>query len=90
MEYASDLMQDREADWQSRGMIGKQIAKIPRQFFFGAAGFSIGASLLLQLFGRKNESLFVGQWAPTFLVLGVYDELIRQRTAQNALRRTVH
>ena len=46
------------------------------------SGFIIGAfismiaSLILQLKGRKHESLFVGQWVPTLLLLGLYKRWI--------------
>jgi hypothetical protein len=30
----------------------------------------------LQFSGRQHESLFVGQWAPTFLILGLYNKLV--------------
>jgi len=29
--------------------------------------------------GRKNDALFVGQWAPTFLGLGVFSRLLGSR-----------
>ena len=54
-----------------------QMAKLPSDLFLWAALGSIGGSLLLQFSGRKEESLFVGQWAPTFLVLGLYNKLVK-------------
>jgi hypothetical protein len=27
---------------------------------------------------RKQNALFVGQWAPTFLLLGIYNKLVKQ------------
>jgi hypothetical protein len=27
--------------------------------------------------GKKEASLFVGQWAPTFLILGLYNKLVK-------------
>lgn len=58
-------------------MIEKQTAKLPSDAFLWAAGASIGGSLLLQALGKKKESLFVGQWAPTFLILGLYNKLVK-------------
>ena len=37
----------------------------------------MGVSLVLQISGKKEESLFVGQWAPSFLILGVYNKLVK-------------
>jgi len=28
--------------------------------------------------GKKHASTFVGQWAPTFLILGLYNTLVKQ------------
>ena len=57
--------------------IEEQTAKLPSDVFLWAAGASIAGSLLLQMSGKQHESLFVGQWAPTFLLLGVYNKLVK-------------
>jgi len=57
--------------------IEEQTAKLPSDLFLWAAGASIVASLAFQFTGRKNESLFVGQWAPTFLLLGLYNKIVK-------------
>jgi hypothetical protein len=57
--------------------IEQQTAKLPSDLFLWAAGGSIVGSLLLQCMGRKEESLFVGHWAPTFLILGLYNKLVK-------------
>lgn len=71
----------QEARQHSEGMVARgieqQTAKLPSDLFLWAAAASIGGSLLLQSIDRKNESLFVGQWAPTFLILGLYNKLVK-------------
>jgi len=57
--------------------IEQQTAKLPSDLFLWAAGGSIVGSLLLQCAGKQHESLFVGQWAPTFLILGLYNKLVK-------------
>jgi len=57
--------------------IEQQTAKLPSDLFLWAAGGSVIGSLLLQMGGRQHESLFVGQWAPTFLILGLYNKLVK-------------
>ena len=50
----------------------------------GFLELSIGAMALsagLMIAGRKNWANFVGQWAPTFLVLGVYNKLVKTFSA---------
>lgn len=57
--------------------IEEQTAKLPSDVFLWAAGASIIGSLALQFSGRKHESLFVGQWAPTLLILGLYNKIVK-------------
>ncbi len=57
--------------------IEKQTAKLPSDLFLWAAIGSMGVSLTLQLMGNKHKSLFVGQWAAPFLLLGMYNKLVK-------------
>jgi hypothetical protein len=57
--------------------IEQQTAKLPSDVFLWAAVGSIGASLVLQLMGKQQVSNFIGQWAPTFLLLGVYNKIVK-------------
>lgn len=58
-------------------MIEEQTAKMPSDTFLWAAGGSIFGSLILQAMGEEQKALFVGQWAPTFLLLGLYNKLVK-------------
>ncbi len=58
--------------------IESQTAKLPSDLFLWAAFGSIGLSLALKLAKKDNEALFVGQWPPTFLILGLYNKLVKQ------------
>lgn len=57
--------------------IEKQTAKLPSDTFLWLALGSIGISATLQLMGRKETSNFVGQWAPTMLILGLYNKVVK-------------
>ena len=57
--------------------IEDQTAKLPSDLFLWAAGASIVGSLVLLVSGRKEDALFVGQWAPTFLILGLYNKIVK-------------
>ena len=57
--------------------IERQTAKLPSDTFLWAAGASILGSLTLKFMGRDTDALFVGQWAPTFLLLGLYNKLVK-------------
>ena len=57
--------------------IEQQTAKLPSDVFLWAALGSIGASAVLQFMGKKNASLFVGDWVSPLLLLGVYNKIVK-------------
>ena len=57
--------------------IEQQTARIPSDAFLWAAGGAIAGSLTLRIMGRRNDALFVGQWAPVFLILGLYNKVVK-------------
>lgn len=57
--------------------IEEQTAKLPSDTFLWAAAGSIIGSLILQMMGRREQANFVGHWAPTFLILGLYNKLVK-------------
>ena len=57
--------------------IEQQTAKLPSDLFLWAAGASIVASAALKMAKRHRDSEFVGLWAPTFLLLGVYNKIVK-------------
>ena len=58
--------------------IENQTAKLPSDTFLWAAGAAIATSAALQMMGNKHASVFVGQWAPTLLILGLYNKIVKQ------------
>ena len=57
--------------------IERQTAKIPSDVFLWTAIGCMGVSLTLQLLGQKKLSLFIGQWPAPFLILGLYNKLVK-------------
>lgn len=57
--------------------IEQQTAKLPSDTFLWLAGGSIATSLTLKIMGRDKDALFVGQWVPTFLILGLYNKIVK-------------
>ncbi|MDN3550209.1 hypothetical protein [Mucilaginibacter aquaedulcis] len=57
--------------------IEKQTAKLPSDLFLWAALGSMAASLTLKIMAKKHTALFIGQWAAPFLLLGVYNKLVK-------------
>jgi hypothetical protein len=58
--------------------IEAQTAKLPSDTFLWASLVSMAASAALHFSGNQRASVFVGQWAPTLLILGVYNKLVKQ------------
>lgn len=58
--------------------IENQTKKIPSDVFLAIAVGGMALSLTLKLVGRKNDSLFVGQWVAPILIMGVYNKLVKQ------------
>ena len=57
--------------------IEEQTAKIPSDVFLWTAVGAIAVSLGLQIAGGKHRSLFFGQWVAPFLLLGIYNKLVK-------------
>ena len=78
----TDFMENSQKSEFREGSLAKRIetetAKIPSDVFLWAAIGSMAVSMSLQIAGKKNKSLFFGQWAGTFLLLGVYNKLVKQ------------
>jgi hypothetical protein len=68
--------------------IEQQTAKLPSDLFLWGAVASIAMSLVLQASGKRHASTFVGQWAPTVLILGLYNKLVKQLGSDEATRAT--
>jgi hypothetical protein len=80
--------------------IEEQTAKLPSDIFLWAAGAAIVASLGLQLIGSRRGILdmfrparaptatFVGMWAPTLLLLGIYNKIVKVAGSDRASQQT--
>ena len=66
---------EREGNFTST--IESQTSKIPSGGYLTAAIVSMVGSATLRLMGKDNWALFVGQWAPSFLILGLYNKLVK-------------
>jgi len=58
-------------------VIEQQTAKLPSDLFLFAALGSMGLSLFYHVLGRYDASRFVGMWAPTLLIMGVYNKIVK-------------
>lgn len=60
-------------------MIESETSKIPSVVFLGAALLAMGVSAALKCTRGKDDkdALFVGQWAAPFLILGIYNKIVK-------------
>ncbi len=57
--------------------IESQTARLPSDTWLWLAGASIAGSLTLKMVGKDHDALFVGQWAAPFLLLGIYNKIVK-------------
>ena len=55
----------------------KVLEQVPTPVYYWAGFASIVVSLVLQLNGKKDAAIFVGQWPPTFFILAVLFKQVR-------------
>lgn len=63
---------------QLTAAIEKSTSKIPTSAYLALALGAMAVSATLQAFNKKHESMFVGQWAAPFLLLGIYNKMVKQ------------
>jgi hypothetical protein len=65
---------------QFTAAIEKYTAQIPSTVYLGLAVASILASVTIQSVQKEkaNSALFVGQWVAPFLLLGIYNKMVKQ------------
>ncbi len=54
-------------------------ARIPSDIFLWASLGSMAVSATFKILGREKDALFVGQWAPSFLMLGLYNKFVKMQ-----------
>lgn len=67
----------REGKRKVDRIVEKTSDMAPSNAFVIASLASIVVSATLFLFGKKKASLFVGQWAPTFMLFGIFNKLTK-------------
>jgi hypothetical protein len=74
----------KEAAEPKEGPVARAIesktAQLPSDVFLWGSLASMAVSLAFQLSGKKKTkhlSSFIGQWAPTLLVLGLYNKIVK-------------
>ena len=73
-----DRMNPRKEEGPVATAIEEYTARIPSDIYLWAALGSMAVSLTLKIMKKDEEALFVGQWPAPFLLLGVYNKLVKQ------------
>ena len=65
---------------QVTAMIEQYTSQVPSSVYLGLAIASIAASVTLQFTQKEkaNGALFIGQWVAPFLLLGIYNKMVKQ------------
>ncbi|HTJ29511.1 MAG TPA: hypothetical protein VL346_03385 [Acidobacteriaceae bacterium] len=69
---------------QVTASIEKYTSQIPSSVYLAAALAAMGVSAVLHLSKKEHPSLFLGQWAAPFLLLGIYNKLVKQHGSDSA------
>lgn len=72
-----ELTKKDHAEGKTAKAIENETAKLPSDLFLWAALGSMAASATLKCLGKNHTALFVGQWAAPFLLLGVYNKIVK-------------
>lgn len=67
---------ERKEGWIAK-TIEKQTSKLPSDTFLWASLGAMATSLTLKLVKQDHLALFVGQWAAPFLLLGIYNKIVK-------------
>jgi hypothetical protein len=72
---------DIEEKGKNEGEVTKKIEEytgaIPSGAYLAVALGAIGLSLAAQLAGRGKWGNFIAQWVPTWLILGLYNKIVK-------------
>ena len=71
VDTAQDTVQNAQAQYF------RVTDQVPEVVWYWAALGSIMVSASLFLMGKRDWSMFVGQWPPTFLLFGLFHKLLR-------------
>jgi hypothetical protein len=52
-------------------------ATVPSSAYLGVAVAAMGASLLFQITGQEKWGNFLAQWVPTWLIIGLYNKVVK-------------
>jgi hypothetical protein len=73
-----DKVRTGAAEDRFTGAIESQTSRIPSSGYLAAAFGAMAGSAILKIAGKDDLALFVGQWPAAFLLMGVYNKMVKQ------------
>ena len=70
-------MEPRLTEEQFTKTIESYTADVPSSGYLAVAVSAMGLSLACQVAGRGKWGNFIAQWVPTWLILGLYNKLVK-------------
>jgi hypothetical protein len=70
-------MEPKPTEDQFTKMIESYAAAVPSTGYLAVAIGAMGLSLACQMAGRGKWGNFIAQWVPTWLVIGLYNKLVK-------------
>ena len=77
LKNQADNMNPEHKEGPVAATIENYTAKLPSDLFLWAALGSMAISATLKIMKKDEEALFVGQWPAPFLLLGLYNKLVK-------------
>jgi len=71
---------------QVTAAIESYTSQVPSSVYLGLAIASIAASVTFQVAKKEQAALFIGQWVAPFLLLGIYNKLVKQHGSDAAVK----
>lgn len=72
---------------QVTAAIEKYTSQVPSSAYLAMAVGSMAASLTFKALRKDHMALFIGQWAAPFLLLGIYNKMVKQHGSDAQTKR---
>lgn len=82
-------MQREQQEGPVAKQIEKQTSKLPSDLFLWTAMACLATSCGFAFAGRRETGLVIGQFAPVFLLLGIYNKIVKT-SGSDVYQRQLH
>jgi len=83
-EGAFEIGQPHEREDSFTKTVEQYTAAVPSSAYLGIALGAMALSLAFQLAGRGKWGNFIAQWVPTWLIIGLYNKLVKLEGHEHA------